>query len=48
MLYAMLPSSNTGTVSDIYCEIYSSDVLVIKLWGLPSATVLRIKYFLRS
>lgn len=48
MLYAMLPSSNTGTVSDINCEIYSSDVLVVKLWDLPSATGLRIKYFPRS
>jgi hypothetical protein len=44
----MLSSSNTGTVSDIYCEIYISDVKVVKLWGLPSATALRIKYFLRN
>jgi hypothetical protein len=48
MLYAMLPLSNTGNVSDIHCEIYSSYVLVVIFWVLPGATALRIKYFLRS
>ena len=48
MLYAMLPLSNTGIVSDIQCEIYSSYVLVVMLLGLTGATALKIKYFLRS
>jgi len=48
MLYTMLPLCNREIVSDIYCKNYSSYVLVVKLWGLPGATALRIKDFLRS
>ena len=44
----MLPLYNRGIVSEMYCEIHTSYVVVFKLWGLPGATALGIKDFLRS